>query len=102
MSPSSPRRNAAPFRPAISLSLVYLAAFFLVFAFALALPALWPLLGNAAPGPELQEHARRTAREALRPRMGLAFGLAVLATLAGTWLRVLPGMPKGPRERSRR
>lgn len=102
MSPSSPRRNAAPFRPAISLSLVYLAAFFLVFAFALALPALWPLLGSAAPGPELQEHARRTAREALRPRMGLAFGLAVLATLAGTWLRVLPGMPKGPRERSRR
>ncbi|MCC6642521.1 MAG: hypothetical protein IT386_15280 [Deltaproteobacteria bacterium] len=89
------KRKAAPaFRPTISLGFAYLAAFFLLFALALALPALWPLLGSTAPGPELQELARETARATLRPRIGLAFALAVLATLAGTWLRVLPGMPK--------
>lgn len=95
--PPAPHRRPAPFRPTISLSLAYLGAFFLAFAFALTLPALWPLLGSTAPGPELQERARQVARDALRPRLGLAFGLAALATLAGSWLRVLPGMRKTPR-----
>jgi len=82
------------FRPSITLTLVYLAAFFLVFALALVLPALWPLLGSAATGPEIQALAQETARTVVRPRLGLAFGLAVLATALGGWLHLLPGMPK--------
>jgi hypothetical protein len=78
----------------VSITLLYLALFFFVFALALVLPALLPLLQSAAPGPELQELARETARTALRPRIGIAFGLAVLATTVGVWLRVLPGIPK--------
>jgi hypothetical protein len=76
------------------LTLAYLAVFFLIFALALVLPALWPLLSSSAPGPELQALARETARTTLGSRMGLAFGLAVLATALGAWLRLLPGMPK--------
>jgi hypothetical protein len=94
---SRPAYAAAAFRPTITLTLAYLAAFFLVFALALVLPALWPLIGSAPPGPELQALAQDTARTALRPRLGLAFGLAILATALGAWLRVLPGMPKLPR-----
>ncbi len=82
------------FRPSITLTLVYLAAFFLVFALALVVPALWPLLGTAATGPEIQALAHETARTAVSPRLGLAFGLAVLATALGGWLHLLPGLPK--------
>lgn len=95
MSSLPPRHRHAPaagFRPTITLTLVYLAGFFFVFALALVLPALLPILESTAPGPEKQEFAKQTARAVLGPRMGLAFGLAVLTTLAGGWLRLLPGL----------
>ena len=95
---STSQRRGAPagavFRPTAMLIAAYLSAFFLVFALLLVLPALLPLLQSTVPGPELQALAKETARSTISPRLGLAFGLAVVATTLGAWLRVLPGLPK--------
>lgn len=91
-----PQRRPAPvaFRPALTLLVLYLGLFFLLFSFALVVPALWPLLEDASmrPGPEVEALARETARNAVQGRLGLAFGLAVIVTAAGGWLRILPGI----------
>lgn len=89
--PRRPRPSSG-FRPSNTLLLLYFAAIFLFFAFALIVPALWPLLESPVTGPELQALAEETARTAVRPRLGLALGLAVVATGVGAWLRILPGL----------
>lgn len=72
--------------------MLYFAAIFLFFAFALIVPALWPLLQSPVTGPALEALAKETAREAVRPRLGFALGLAVVATGVGAWLQILPGL----------
>lgn len=88
----------AVFRPRFTLSLLYLAFFFLVFGMIFALPDLLEGARNLGPGPaeltpEELERARDTAREALRGgRLLVALGLAVIATGLGSYARVLPGL----------
>ena len=93
---SLPRRRPPPatFRPGLTLILLYLGAFFLLFSFLLVVPALWPLLdaSSARTEAELEALARETAQTAIRGRLGIAFGLAFLATAAGGMLKILPGI----------
>jgi hypothetical protein len=94
--PSHPPR--AVFRPRFTLTLLYLAFFFLVFGMIFALPDLLELVRTIEPGPEgytpdQRDAARDTAREALRGgRLYVALGLAVIATGLGSYARVLPGL----------
>lgn len=83
-----------PFRPRFTLMLLYLAAFFLLYAFLLVVPGLAPLMSEAgnAPPEELQARAQEAAQHAMRGKAFFAL-LAALATVGlGTWRRILPGM----------
>jgi len=86
------RRRAPTFQPRFTLSLLYLAGFFFLYAILLILPELLGVLAEVAPGPEQQELAREVAREAARPRLVIAAALSLLTTAAGGYYRVLPGM----------
>ena len=94
----SPRSNRPVFRPRFTLSLLYLAFFFLLFGMLFALPDLLEGARALGPGPEELtpeelEQARDTAREALRGgRLMVALGLAVIVTGLGSYARVLPGL----------
>ena len=94
-----PRRSSRPvFRPRFTLSLLYLAFFFVLFGMLFALPDLLEGARALGPGPEELtpeelDRARETAREALRGgRLMIALGLAVIATGLGSYARVLPGL----------
>ena len=98
--PEAPsRRSRQPvFRPRFTLTLLYLAFFFFLFAMIFALPDLLEGARNLGPGPEELspeelDEARDIAREALRGgRLLLALGLAAIATGLGSYARVLPGL----------
>ena len=50
---TTPRRRAAPIpKPRFTLGILYVMAFFFVYCFALAGPALWNVLQTVPPGPE--------------------------------------------------
>ena len=87
--------RAPPFRPRFTLTLLYLAGFFLLYALLLVAPDLAPLLGSAGqelPPEELQARAQEVAQHAMRGKVLFAL-LASLATVGlGTWRRILPGM----------
>ena len=88
-----PQRHAAPtFAPRFTLSLVYLVVFFFLYAFILILPALLGILEQVAPGPEQQAAAEKAARAVIQPKLGLAFGLAIVTTAVGGYYGVLPGI----------
>jgi len=92
-SPDPLRRRSSPtFQPRFTLSLAYLAFFFVFFCLVLILPELLELVESMPPGPELQQAAKEAAREAVRPRLPLALLLAVAATGLGSYFRVLPGL----------
>ncbi len=95
MSGLPPRRRSSSggtFRPKFTLTLLYAGAFFILFALLLVMPELWPLFHSTLPDAELEALAQETAQAAARGRIGVAFVLAVVATLAGSWFRVLPGL----------
>jgi hypothetical protein len=87
--------RAPPFRPRFTLTLLYLAGFFLLYALLFVAPDLAPLLGSAGqelPPEELQARAHEVAQHAMRGKALFAL-LASLATVGlGAWRRVLPGM----------
>jgi hypothetical protein len=78
-------------RPRFTLGMFYLFAFFFLFCMILVGPALWEVLQSMPPGPEQEEAARVAAREAARGKLGIAFGLATLATGVGMYKGWLPG-----------
>jgi hypothetical protein len=93
--PAPPRlRRPRPpsFQPRATLSLVYTALFALFYALLLISPALFEVLRTVPPGPELERAAEAAAREAARPRLLIALGLAVLTVALGARYRVLPGI----------
>ena len=99
MPEAPPRRSPRTvFRPRFTLTILYLAFFFLVFGMTFALPDLLEGARNLGPGPEELspeelDEARDIAREALRGgRLLLALGLAAIATGLGSYARVLPGL----------
>ncbi len=94
-----PRRSSRPvFRPRFTLSLLYLAFFFLFFGMIFALPDLLAGARDLGPGPEELtpeelDRARETGRQALRGgRLLVALALAAIATGLGSYARVLPGL----------
>jgi hypothetical protein len=66
-------------------------AFFFVYCFALAGPALWEVLQNVPPGPEQQEIAARAAQQAVQSRLWIALVAAVVTTGFGMAKGLLPG-----------
>jgi len=98
--PEAPsRRSRQPvFRPRFTLTLLYLAFFFFLFAMIFALPDLLEGARNLGPGPEEltpEELARGrdATRDALQGgRLLVALALAVIATGLGAYARVLPGL----------
>ena len=90
-----PRRSSRPvFRPRFTLTLLYLAFFFLLFGMLFALPDLLEGARALGPGPEELtpeelEVARDTAREALR---GGRLMVALVHAFAGRASTTLPGI----------
>jgi hypothetical protein len=91
-------RRAAPFRPRFTLVLLYVLAFFLLYAMLFALPDLVAGARELGPGPEElspeeMERARRISRDALAGGKVLIAIVAALATVGlGIWRRALPGV----------
>jgi hypothetical protein len=83
-----------PFRPRFTLMLVYLAAFFLIYALLLVAPELASVASDAGslPPEELQARAHEAAQQAMRGKAVIALVLALATVGLGTWRRFLPGM----------
>jgi hypothetical protein len=91
-----PQGGGAVFRPRFTLTILYFAGFFLLYAAALVAPALLEVARSVPPGPAQETASYDAARAALSARMPIAL-VAALATLAlGIFARVLPGL-RGPR-----
>lgn len=90
--PLAGRRRAPAFRPSFTLAILYLLAFFAVYAVLLVLPALLAVLRDVPAGPEQQQIAREAARAAFRPNALWALLLALATLGLGAWLQVLPGL----------
>jgi hypothetical protein len=86
------RPRPPPFQPRATLGLVYIAVLTLVYALILIAPTLWEVLQSGPPGPELQRAAHDAAREAARPRLLLALGLALATVALGARAGRLPGL----------
>lgn len=90
-----PRRSPAPsFQPRFTLSLFYLALFFLLYCLVLIAPELAALVRPAGPAEQaaLQQAALAAARDAAAPRLPLALLLAVATLFLASRARVLPGL----------
>jgi hypothetical protein len=91
-------RRTTPFRPRFTLTLLYLAGFYLLYALLFALPDLVAGYQALGPGPETltsEELARaeEITRGALSPVKELiALGAALLTVVVGARTRLLPGM----------
>lgn len=90
--PRSKSSGAPSFRPTALLSLLYFAAFFIVFGLLLVLPELNQVLATTPPGPDQQKAAEELVHAVFRPRMPFAMVLAIAATAAGIWFKALPGL----------
>ena len=87
-----PRRPAPVFQPRFVLSLLYLAACFVFFCFALMAPQLYEVLQSVPTGPEQQEVAERVARETIAPRLPIALVLSLFTVGLAGYYQKLPGM----------
>ena len=83
------------FRPRFSLGLVYFFAFFFLYCFVFALPALIEVATSVPPGPEQEEMAKQAAYEATRQRLPFALIAAVITVAVANYTRALPGMRGG-------
>jgi hypothetical protein len=84
----------ARFQPRGTLGVLYLAAFFLLYCFALVLPELAPLVEPASPEQQqaLEQAAADAARAAVRARLPIALGAALLSLWLGIRFELLPGL----------
>lgn len=96
-----PRTPPATFTPRFTLSLLYLAVFFLGFSLLVVAPELAAFEAPADPeqAEAVQAEIRETIRRVYAPRMPFAFGLAVIALFVCAWRGWLPGIrpPEGAR-----
>ena len=89
---TTPRRRAAPIaKPRFTLGILYVMAFFFVYCFALAGPALWNVLQTVPPGPEQEALASQAAQEAVQSRLWVALAAAVITTGVGMAKKLLLG-----------
>jgi hypothetical protein len=85
------RKVGPTFQPRFTLGLVYLFGFFFLYCMILIAPSLIAVLQEVPAGPEQQQAAEEVAREVIRPRLWIAFGLSAITTVAGAHYRLLPG-----------
>ena len=86
------QRPSYKFRPRFTIGILYLAAFFFLFAFLQILPDLIGLL-ELPPGPEQEAAAREVARKKSSPLLSIL--LSVIATGIGAYYEILPGLKEG-------
>ena len=91
MSPRA-RRGGAAFQPRFTLTILYFAAFLLLYCAALAAPALLEVMRNAPPEPEQHAAGYEAVRTALAGRVPLAAGAALVTLAIGIYARLLPGL----------
>ena len=87
-----PRKSPPVFQPRFVLSLLYLAAFFMVYSLALVAPELLEVLNTAPVGPEQERLAEEAARAAFRPRLPIAIGLSLLTLGVLGYYQRIPGL----------
>ena len=96
-----PRTPTATFQPRFTLSLLYLAVFFLGFSLLVVAPELSQFEAPADPehAEAVQAEIAETIRRAYAPRMPIAFALAVGTLFVSAWRGWLPGIrpPDGAR-----
>ncbi len=86
-----------PFRPRFTITLLYLFGIFVLYALAVAAPALHDVYENVPPGPRQQEMARQASQEALHaPRIWIVAIAALATTALGARLGLLPGTRSDP------
>lgn len=96
--PPGSRRRSTPFRPRFTIMILYVGAFYFLFALLLVLPALLDALAQLPPGgetptPEELELARDVSRGALSGgKVYVALFAALAATALGAWRGLLPGL----------
>lgn len=84
------QRSQGPrFRPRFTIGILYIAGFFFFFAFLQIMPDLIQLL-ELPPGPDQEVAAKELARRKSNPLLSLI--LAVVATGAGAYYEILPGL----------
>jgi len=79
------------FRPRATLGLVYFFGFLFLFFFLLAAPTMWAYRHANPDDPEQRVQLERAVQEKVQPRFWIAVGVAVVLTVAGGRLRLLPG-----------
>ena len=91
---STPRHSSRPpaFRPHFTVSLMYIAIFFVLFALLLILPEMLDALANLPPEADPELEGSRVAQRIAGPRLLVAFLLAVLTLAVGAYYQLLPGM----------
>jgi len=91
-SAGSPSTRAAPaFEPRFTLSVLYLAFFFFVWALILVLPEMLEALSRLAPGDDPEAAGKAAAQSAAQGRLWIALALSLASTALGTHFGVLPG-----------
>ena len=92
--PEPPRSRAPTFQPRFTLSLFYLAGFFLLYCVVLIAPELAELVRPAAPDDEeaIKQAAAEVARNSVAPRLPIAIAAAVVTLFLATRARLLPGL----------
>ncbi len=97
---ASPRSRPAPFRPQITLLLLYFFAFFLLFCVLFVAFDLFVVLSELEPGPNFEAEARQRGKDAayaaIEGKLPLAFLGALAVMVLGAWTRRFPGMRSRP------
>lgn len=94
--PLAPSRRAQPPRLTFTVSMVWFAAFFVLWSLALVGPTLLRVSREVPAGPELRAAAREEVRAAVRPRLPIAFGGALVTTALLLRAGALPGARISP------
>ena len=85
------RQPGPQYRPVALLGMLYFGVFFLAWCMRLVMPELMEVLETIPPGPDQEAAASEAAREAVRPRLLVAFALALGTTALGAHFKWLPG-----------
>lgn len=94
MSDPPPRTRPAAFQPRVTLSLLYLALFFIAYSLLLVAPELAQFEPPADPADDAAalEEVKETIRRAYAPRLPYAFALAAATLFLTAWQGWLPGI----------
>ncbi len=85
------RKPGPQYRPVALLGLLYFGVFFLVWCMILVIPELVQVFETVPPGPDQETAASELVREAVRPRLPMAFALSLATTALGAHFKRLPG-----------